>query len=128
MLSDTLKSVLQPQTKKYMREKELKDKMVKVVLEKIKIYASCGQTSCKFTVPLFLFGYIPYKYESMIKYLKSKFYKEGFYIKDEVVGVLYISWSIADINNVKDSKRKEKLKEINAKPDLSAFASTYKLK
>ena len=128
MLSDTLKSVLEPQKQKSIREREVKDKIVSILLEKIKNYSSYGQTNCTFKVPPFIFGCIPYKHESMIKYLKSKFYKEGFYVKEEVCGILYISWDIKDINKVQDSKRKEKLKEINVNKDLSAFASNNKLK
>jgi hypothetical protein len=128
MLSDTLKSVLEPQKQKSIREREVKDKMVNILLEKIKNYSSYGQTNCTFKVPPFILGCIPYKYESMIKYLKSKFYKEGFYVKEEVFGILYISWDIKDINKVQDSKRKEKLKEINVNKDLAAFASNNKLK
>jgi hypothetical protein len=128
MLSDTLKSVLEPQKQKSIREREVKDKMVNTLLEKIKNYSSYGQTNCTFKVPPFILGCIPYKHESMIKYMKSKFYKEGFYVKEEVFGILYISWDIKDINKVQDSKRKEKLKEINVNKDLSAFASNNKLK
>jgi hypothetical protein len=128
MLSDTLKSVLEPQKQKSIREREVKDKIVNILLEKIKNYSSYGQTNCTFKVPPFILGCIPYKHESMIKYLKSKFYKEGFYVKEEVFGILYISWDIKDINKVQDSKRKEKLKEVNVNKDLSAFASNNKLK
>lgn len=128
MLSDTLKSVLEPQKQKSIREREVKDKIVSILLEKIKNYSSYGQTNCEFKVPPFILGCIPYKHESMIKYLKSKFYKEGFYVKEEVFGILYISWDIKDINKVQDSKRKEKLKEINVNKDLAAFASNNKLK
>ena len=128
MLSDTLKSVLEPQKQKSIRELEVKDKIVSILLEKIKNYSSYGQTNCTFKVPPFILGCIPYKHESMIKYLKSKFYKEGFYVKEEVYGILYISWDIKDINKVQDSNRKEKLKEINVNKDLSAFASNNKLK
>ena len=128
MLSDTLKSVLEPQKQKSILEREVKDKMVNTLLEKIKNYSSYGQTNCTFKVPPFILGCIPYKHESMIKYMKSKFYKEGFYVKEEVFGILYISWDIKDINKVQDSKRKEKLKEINVNKDLSAFASNNKLK
>lgn len=128
MLSDTLKSVLEPQKQKSIREREVKDKIVNTLLEKIKNYSSYGQTNCTFKVPPFILGCIPYKHESMIKYMKSKFYKEGFYVKEEVFGILYISWDIKDINKVQDSKRKEKLKEINVNKDLSAFASNDKLK
>ena len=128
MLSDTLKSVLEPQKQKSIREREVKDKMVNILLEKIRNYSSYGQTNCTFKVPPFILGCIPYKHESMIKYLKSKFYKEGFYVKEEVFGILYISWDIKDINKVQDSKRKEKLKEINVNKDLAAFASNNKLK
>ena len=128
MLSDTLKSVLEPQKQKSIREREVKDKMVNTLLVKIKNYSSYGQTNCTFKVPPFILRCIPYKYESMIKYLKSKFYKEGFYVKEEVFGILYISWDIKDINKVQDSKRKDKLKQINVNKDLSAFASNNKLK
>ena len=128
MLSDTLKSVLEPQKQKSIREREVKDKMVNTLLVKIKNYSSYGQTNCTFKVPPFILGCIPYKYESMIKYLKSKFYKEGFYVKEEVFGILYISWDIKDINKVQDSKRKDKLKQINVNKDISAFASNNKLK
>ena len=128
MLSDTLKSVLEPQKQKSIRGREVKDKMVNILLEKIKTYSSYGQTNCTFKVPPFILGCIPYKHESMIKYLKSKFYKEGFYIKEEIFGILYISWDIKDINKVQDSKRKDKLKEINVNKDLTAFASNNKLK
>ena len=128
MLSDTLKSVIEPQKQKSIREREVKDKIVNTLLEKIKNYSSYGQTNCTFKVPPFLLGCIPDKHESMIKYLKSKFYKEGFYVKEEVFGILYISWDVKDINKVQDYKRKEKLKEINVNKDLSAFASNNKLK
>lgn len=128
MLSDTLKSVIEPQKQKSIREREVKDKIVNTLLEKIKNYSSYGQTNCTFKVPPFILGCIPYKHESMIKYLKSKFYKEGFYVKEEVFGILYISWDVKDINKVQDYKRKEKLKEINVNKDLSAFASNNKLK
>ena len=128
MLSDTLKSVIEPQKQKAIREREVKDKIVNTLLEKIKNYSSYGQTNCTFKVPPFILGCIPYKHESMIKYLKSKFYKEGFYVKEEVFGILYISWDVKDINKVQDYKRKEKLKEINVNKDLSAFASNNKLK
>jgi hypothetical protein len=128
MLSDTLKSVLEPQKQKSIREREVKDKIVNTLLEKIKNYSSYGHTNCTFKVPPFILGCIPYKHESMIKYLKSKFYKEGFYVKEEVFGILYISWDVKDINKVQDYKRKEKLKEINVNKDLSAFASNNKLK
>lgn len=128
MLSNTLKSVIEPQKQKSIREKEVKEKMVSVLLEKIKNYSSYGQTNCTFKVPPFILGFVPYKHESMIKYVKSKFYKEGFYVKEEIYGTLYVSWDIKDINKVQDSKRKEKLKEININKDLSAFASGHKLK
>jgi len=128
MLSGTLKSVLEPQKHKSIREREVKDKIVNILLGKIKKYSSYGQTNCTFKVPPFILGCIPYKHESMIKYLKSKFYKEGFYVKEDDYGILYVSWDIKDINKVQDSKRKEKLKEININKDLSAFASNNKLK
>ena len=128
MLSETLKSVLEPQKQKCIREREVKDKIVNTLLKKIKNYSSYGQTNCSFKVPPFILGCIPYKHDSMIKYLKSKFYKEGFYVKEEVYGTLYISWDIKDINKVQDSKKKEKLKQINVNKDLSAFASNNKLK
>lgn len=128
MLSTTLKSVLEPQRQKSVREKEVKNKMVNMLLEKIKNYSSYGQTNCIFKVPPFILGCIPYKHESMVKYLESKFYKEGFYIKEKNLGTLYISWDIKDIHKVQDYKRKEKLKEININKELSAFASNNKLK
>ena len=40
MLSSTLKSVMEPQKQKSIREKELKDKMVSTVIEKIKNYSN----------------------------------------------------------------------------------------
>lgn len=128
MLSSTLKSVMEPQKQKSIREKELKDKMVSTVIEKIKNYSSYGQTNCIFKVPPFILGCIPYKHESMIKYLKSKFYKEGFYVEDANDGSIYLSWHVKDVSKVQDSKKKEKIKKINTSQDLSAFASNNKLK
>jgi len=119
---------MEPQKQKSIREKELKDKMVAVVLEKVKNYSSYGQTDCIFKVPPFILGCIPYKHESMINYIKSKFYKEGFYIKDHEYGSIYISWNVKDVSRVQDKKKREKIKEINTSRDLTAFASNNKLK
>ena len=111
MLSTTLKSVLEPQKQKSIREKEVKDKMVNVILEKIKNYSSYGQTNCTFKVPPFILGCIPYKHESMIKYLKSKFLKKDFTLKKKYLefytylGILKISIKFRTLNGRKNLKK-----------------------
>lgn len=127
MLSSTLKDVMQPQRQKSIREKELKDKMIITLTDKIKNYSKYNQTSCLFKVPPFLLGYIPYNHQSMVNYIKSKLYKEGFFVKEQEPYTLYISWDVKDVQKVQDSKKKEKLKEININNDLKSFASTKKL-
>lgn len=126
MLSATLRDVIEPQRHKSIREKELKLKMIKIIIDKIKKYSACGHTSCSFKVPPFILGYIMYNHESMIKYVQSKLYKEGFYVKQESFGILIISWNIKDIQMIQDNKRKEKLKIVNTNDDLKAFASSSK--
>ena len=130
MLSATLKSILEPQKQKSFREKEVKEKMIQTLMDKLKNHSAYGLTNCNFKVPPFLLGYIPYKHESMTRYLKSKLFKEGFYVKENIPCVLYISWDIKDIQKVQDIKRKQKIKEINTSKttsDLRAFASKAKL-
>jgi hypothetical protein len=128
MLSSTLKDILEPQKKKTIREKELKDKIIDMVIKKIKQYSDNGGTYCYFKVPPFLLGYIAYKQESLTKYLISKLYKDGFYVKEELQNIIMISWNIQDVQKVQDSKKKEKIKEINTSKDIVSFASTTKLK
>jgi hypothetical protein len=135
MLSSTLKNILENQKHKCDREKEVKQKILNIVLEKIKNYNTYGNTFCTFKVPPFVLGYIAYNHESMTRYLISKFYKEGFYIIEISKNVIYLSWSIHDIQKVQDEKRKEKLKKINLKDteskrnnDLISFASKNKLR
>lgn len=133
MLSSTIKSIIEPQKQKSIREKQLKEKMMSMVLDKVKNYTSYGQTQCNYKVPPFLLGYIPFKQDSMVRYIASKLYKEGLYI--EVNGNnIFISWAIKDIQTVQSKKRKEKIKEINSQQknkqnsDLKAFVSRDKLK
>jgi hypothetical protein len=134
MLSSTIKSIIEPQKQKSLREKQLKEKMMSMVLDKVKNYTSYGQTQCNFKVPPFLLGYIPFKQDSMVRYLASKLYKEGLYVEVNDNN-LFISWAIKDIQAVQSKKRKEKIKEINyhnnknkQNNDLKAFVSHDKLK
>ena len=128
MLSNTLKDILEPQKKKTTRQKELKDKIIDIVINKIKQYSDNGLTKCYFKVPPFLLGYIAYKQESMTNYLISKLYKDGFYTKEELPNIIMISWDIKHVQRVQDSKKKDKIKVINASRDIVSFASTTKLK
>ena len=51
MLSSTLKNILENQKHKCDREKEVKQKILNTVLEKIKNYNTYGNTFCTFKVP-----------------------------------------------------------------------------
>lgn len=99
-----------------------------MVIKKIKQYSENGRTQCYFKVPPILLGYISYKQESLTRYLISKLYKDGFYIKEELPNVIMISWDIKDVQKVQDLKKKEKIKELNISKDIVSFASTTKLK
>jgi hypothetical protein len=125
MLSRELNQILEPQKKRSHREKEVKYKVIAMILDKIKTYNQYGQTQCNFRVPVFIVGFTPYDYSAMKRYIMSKLFKEGFYTVEISDGDLHISWHIKDIEKIQDSKKKIKLKQANE--DWSSFIDKKKL-
>lgn len=108
MLSPDVENVLTIQKNRSMREEQLKQKMLNSVKEKINNYAKFGQTNCIYKIPNFLIGEIPFKLESMHKYLIKKLKSDGFYIIDINIQHFYVSWDIKDINKALEDRKKEK--------------------
>jgi hypothetical protein len=107
MLSTSVKSVLDIQRKRTMREKIVKDKILSSAKEKINNYAMHGQMRCSFQVPIFLLGHAPYNDVEMIVHIASTLMKEGFYVEVNNANIL-ISWNAKDIQKVQKHKKKEK--------------------
>ena len=120
MLSPDVENVLTIQKNRSMREEQLKQKMLNSVKEKINNYAKFGQTNCIYKIPNFLIGEIPFKLESMHKYLIKKLKSDGFYIIDINIQHFYVSWDIKDINKALEDRKKEKQYK-NSKIDNSGF-------
>ena len=72
MLSPDVENILEIQKKRSLREEQLKEKILKSVKEKINNYANFGQTKCIYTVPNFIIGEIPFKIESMNRFIVKK--------------------------------------------------------
>ena len=126
MLSPDVENILELQKKRTIREEQLKIKILNSVKEKINNYANFGQTACIYKIPNFLIGEIPFKIESINKFLVKKLKSEGFYIINMSTQFIYISWNIKDINKVlkdKSIKINEKKEEYN---NFSAFANITK--
>lgn len=108
MLSPDVENVLTIQKNRSLREEQLKQKMLNSVKEKINNYAKFGQTNCIYKIPNFIIGEIPFKLESMHKYLIKKLKSNGFYIIDINIQYFYVSWDIKDINKALEDRKKEK--------------------
>ena len=105
-----------------MREEQLKEKILKSVKEKINNYANFGQTNCIYTIPNFLIGEIPFKLESMNKFLVKKLKNDGLYIINISLQHIYISWNIKDIQKAMEEKsKKNKIK--SEKEDLNNYSA-----
>ena len=113
MLSPDVENVLSIQKNRTLREEQLKQKMLNSVKEKINNYAKFGQTNCIYKIPNFLIGEIPFKLESMHKYLIKKLKSDGFYIIDINIQFFYISWDIKDINKALEEKKQQKTNKIS---------------
>lgn len=97
MLSKELKDVLKIQKKKVEREIEVKDKLYKQLMAKIKTYAKQALTRCIYTVPNFVYGYSPFNIDEMKEYLIKKLVNDGFRAYLTQNGYIFISWDIKDI-------------------------------
>jgi hypothetical protein len=128
MLSPDVENILDIQKKRSLREEKLKEKILHYVKEKIHNYANFGQTNCIYTIPNFIFGEMPYKIDSMNRYLVKKLKKEGLYVINISFQYIYISWNIKDIKKTleeqsKEIKTKTEKQEVN---NYSAFVNQKK--
>ena len=110
MLSQDVENILSIQKNRSLREEQLKQKMLNSVKEKMNNYAKFGKTYCIYTIPTFLIGELPFKIESMHRYIIKKLKKEGLYIIDISIQHIYISWDIKDINKMLENKKNENKK------------------
>jgi hypothetical protein len=128
MLSPDVENILEIQKKRSLREEKLKEKILKSVKEKIFNYANFSQTNCIFTIPNFIIGEIPFKLESINKFLTKKLKNDGFYIINISIQHIYISWNLKDIEKAmeeKSKKNKNKLENQNIN-NFSAFINHNK--
>ena len=124
MLSPDVENVLTIQKNRLLREEQLKQKMLNSVKEKINNYAKFGQTNCIYKIPNFIIGEIPFKLESMHKYLIKKLKSNGFYIIDINIQYFYVSWDIKDINKALEDRKKEKQNK-SSKIDNNMFKNNF---
>ena len=92
------------------------------VKEKINNYANFGHTNCIYTIPNFIFGEMPYKIDSMNRYLVKKLKKEGLYIINISPQYIYISWNIKDIKKALEEQTKE-IKTKIEKQELNNYSA-----
>ena len=126
MLSPDVQNIISIQKKRSLREEQLKTKMLSSVKEKIHNYANFGQTNCIYTIPNFLIGEIPYKLESMSKYLIKKLKAEGLYVIKISPEYIYISWNIKDIAKAAEMKKNDNKQKLNSSENFSAFVNNTK--
>ena len=126
MLSPDVENILELQKKRSIREEQLKLKILNSVKEKINNYANFGKTNFIYTIPTFIIGEIPFKIESMSKFIIKRLKTEGFYVIKISVQFIFISWDIKDINQqLKEKSTKKKLKE-EIITNFSAFENRSK--
>jgi len=136
MISPDMEKFIHIQKKRSVRKEELKDKIMSSIKDRIQTYSNLGYTNFVYTIPNFIFGYMPYDLEPMNKYIIKKLINEGFYIKELNVQYIYISWHVNDLlkskeekikyEKIKTSKRNEK-SERNSIDNYSAFVNNNKL-
>lgn len=126
MLSPDVENILELQKKRSVREEQLKLKMLNSVKEKINNYANFGHTACIYKIPNFLIGEIPFKIETINKFLVKKLKNEGFYVINLSLQFIYISWNIKDINKVLENKNKKINSNQEINNNFSAFANITK--
>jgi len=126
MLSPDVENVLSIQKKRSVREEQLKNKILNSVKDKINNYANFGQTNFIYTIPNFLIGEMPYKLESMNKYIVKKLKSEGFYVINISIQYIYISWNIKDISKVAEQKKNKLEEKYNNNINFSAFTNSKK--
>ena len=122
MLSPDVENILNIQKNRSLREEKLKEKILHSVEEKINNYANFGHTNCIYTIPNFIFGEMPYKIDSMNRYLVKKLKKEGLYIINISPQYIYISWNIKDIKKALEEQTKE-IKTKIEKQELNNYSA-----
>ena len=122
MLSPDVENILEIQKKRSLREEQLKEKILKLVKERIYNYAKFSQTNCIYTIPNFMIGEIPYNLKTINKFLFRKLKNDGFYIINISLQHIYISWNIKDIEKKMEEKIKNK-KNRSATSDLNNYSA-----
>lgn len=122
MLSPDVENILEIQKKRSLREDQLKEKILKLIKEKIHNYANLGQTNCIYTIPNFIIGEIPFSLKSMNKFIVKRLKNDGLYIINISLQYIYISWNIKDIEKALEEKsQKNKIK--SEKQDLNNYSA-----
>ena len=121
------------QKKRSVRKEELKNKIISSIKDRIQNYSNLGYTNFIYTIPNFIFGYMPYDIETMSEYIVKKLTQEGFYIKELNIQYIYISWNIKDLLKSKNEndkiKSEKKTRQVESKSinNYSAFVNNNKL-
>jgi hypothetical protein len=105
MISKDVENIIEIQKKRSMREELVKQKVLSMIKDKIHHYAFFGHTNCVCKIPHFILGEVPYKLESMSKFVIKKLKSEGFYIIKLNMEHIYISWNINDIATQNQTKK-----------------------
>ena len=108
MISKDVESIIEIQKKRSIREEQVKQKVLGMIKDKIQHYAFFGHTNCVCKIPHFILGEVPFKLESMSKFVVKKLKSEGFYIIKLNMENIYISWNINDIATQNNSKKSSK--------------------
>lgn len=123
MLSPDVENIIEIQKKRSLRVEQLKQKILQSVKEKVNNYANFGQTNCIYTIPNFIIGEVPFKIESMNKYLVKKLKNDGFYVINISTQYIYISWDIKDITKAMEEKTKKNKYETSHLTDLNNYSA-----
>ena len=123
MLSPDVENIIEIQKKRSLRVEQLKQKILQSVKEKVNNYSNFGQTNCIYTIPNFIIGEVPFKIESMNKYLVKKLKNDGFYVINISTQYIYISWDIKDITKAMEEKTKKNKYETSDSSDLNNYSA-----
>ena len=123
MLSPDVENIIEIQKKRSLRVEQLKQKILQSVKEKVNNYANFGQTNCIYTIPNFIIGEVPFKIESMNKYLVKKLKNDGFYVINISTQYIYISWDIKDITKAMEDKTKKNKYETSDSSDFNNYSA-----
>lgn len=96
-LKQTISSAISQQELRSNRNDKVKEKIMSMLNEKIKLYSKSNYTNCIFTIPNFMLGYLSYNTNDIITYIIKILKKQGIFVVKLNDENIYLSWDVNDL-------------------------------